>query len=97
MQPFIVVLIFFAACLAYGIYRAIQDVREDAFEQEALGAYYEATRDTIAKMTGLSESFMGIARSTETANESIKRFSVIIDPPGDGKELCGYLSKDCVS
>jgi len=98
MQPFHVVILLFSICLIYGIYRAIQDVREEA-KQEALQVYYDAMREAIFKTTGLSESFLGLAKSTESANESIKRFSVIldVDSPGgmvkDSKEIHGFLRK----
>jgi len=85
MSPYIVVLIFFAVCLAHGIYRALYDIREDA-KQEALQAYYDALReqrrDVIPKVTGLSEAFMGLAKSAKFANKSIKRFAIILDSPG---------------
>jgi len=100
MQPFHVVILLFSICLIHGIYRAIQDVREEA-KQEALQAYYDALREVILKTTGLSEAFIGLAKSTECANESIKRFSTILNSKGwndtTWKELHGYLSKDCIS
>lgn len=102
MQPFEYVILLFLICLIHGIYRAIQDVREEA-KQEALQAYYDAMREAILKMTGLSEAFIGMAKSAEYASESIRRFSVIldVDSPGgmvkDSKEIHGYLSKDCIS
>jgi len=74
MQPYIVVLIFFAVCLAHGIHRAMLDVR-----QEASQAYFDALmkqrRDVIPKITGLSEAFMDLSKSAE-------RFAIILDSPG---------------
>ena len=90
MQPYMIPLFFFAICLAHGIYRAIQDVR-----QEAAQAYFDAAvqqmREAMQKMTGLSEAFIGLAKSTESASESRRRFPIIFDSPsgmiGDGREL----------
>ncbi len=96
MQPFEYVVLFFWSCLLYGIYRAIQDVRREV----ARDAMMKQLKETISKMTGLSESFRGLAKSAECANESIKRLSVLFPHYGwpiiDNKTP-GYLSRDSIS
>ncbi len=100
MQPFEYVILFFVICLIHGIYRAMQDVRQEAYN-ELNKHLRESLEESIVQIMGLSKAFMGVARSAESASESIRRLHSTLDCQGgmirDEKELHGYLSKDCIS
>ena len=81
MQPYHFVLLLFAVCLIYGIHRAILDVRQEANND----AVIKGLRKAISQMTELSEAFMDMGESAETASEAILRFTLILDSPGGSR------------
>ena len=89
MQPYIFVILFFGVCLLHGLWRAWNEYRlykffDLGFASAKRGSFHFVTLDANLFIEKLD-----------------KRVNIILDSPGgmirDGKELHGYLSKDCIS
>jgi len=58
--------------------KSFVNLRDEA-KQEACKGYFDDMRETISKMTGISEFFKSLSKSAECANKSIRRFSILMN------------------